>query len=62
MLTASAARVRFPVMEPHHPSVSCHSVAAVHIKELEGLTARIYNFALGLLGGKNKKRKIGNRY
>ena len=43
--------VRFPVAEPHHLSVSCHAVAAVHIEELEGLTTRIYNHAVGLWEG-----------
>ena len=50
-LTTSVALVCFPVMEPHHPSVSRHAVAADH-NELEGLTTRICNDALGLWGGK----------
>ena len=54
-LTASAAQVCFPVMEPHHLSVSCHAVTVAHIEELEGLTTRIYNHALGLWGEKKKK-------
>ena len=41
-------------MEPHHPSVSCHAVAAAHI-ELEQLTARIYNCALGHWGEKEEE-------
>ena len=28
----SAARARLPVVEPHHPSVSCHTVVAAHVK------------------------------
>src|SRR3712207_7806163 len=32
-----------------------------HIEELEGLTTRVYSHALGLWGGKKKKKKIGNR-
>ena len=44
-------------MEPHHPSVSCHVVVAAHIEELEGLTTRMYNHALGLWGGKKKKKE-----
>ena len=43
-------------MEPHHPSVSSHAVAASHIEEVEGLTTRIYNHVLGLWEGKRKKR------
>ena len=35
VLTASVAVVRFPVVEPHHMSVSCHAVVAGHIEELE---------------------------
>ena len=30
-------------------------MAASHIEELEGLTNRTYNYALGLLGEKNKE-------
>ena len=59
-LTASAAPVHFLVMEPHHPSVSSHAVAAAHREELEGLATRIYSYVLGLWGGK-KKRNIGKR-
>ena len=43
------------VAEPHQLSVSCHAVAAAHIEELEGLTTRIYNHAVGLWGGKKRK-------
>ena len=39
---------------------SGHAEVASHMAEQEGLTTRIYNYALGLWGGK-KKRKIGNR-
>ena len=56
--TALVAWVHFPIIEPHHPSVSCHAVVVVHTEELEGLTTRIYNHALGwLLGGKKRKHK-----
>ena len=30
----------------------------VHIEELEGLMARIYNYVLGLWGGKKKRRRL----
>ena len=56
-LTTSGARVRFPVLEPHHLSVSCHAVAASHVQELEGLPTRIYNHALGLWGGERKEEE-----
>ena len=36
------AQVQFPVLEPHHLSVSSHAVVAAHIEEPEGLTTRIY--------------------
>ena len=50
------------VEDPHHLSVSSHPVVVAHIEELEGLTTRIYNHALGLWEGKEKKKsKIGNR-
>ena len=50
--------VCFLGVEPHHSSVSSHAVAVAHIEELEGLTTRKYNHALGLWGGKEKiKRK-----
>ena len=45
------AQVRFLVTEPHHLSVSCPAVVVAHIEELEGLTTRIYNHALGLWSG-----------
>ena len=47
-LSTSAAQVRFPVVEPHHPSVSCHVLAAAQIAELELLTTRMYNYILGV--------------
>ena len=37
----------------HHSS--SHAVAASHIEELEGITTRIYNYVLGLWGGKKKE-------
>ena len=46
----------FPVVEPHHSSVSCHAVAAVPTEELEGLTTRLYNHALGGFGAKKQKK------
>ena len=46
--------VRFLVAEPQHPSVSCHAVVVVHLEELEGLTTRIYNHALGIFGEAKK--------
>ena len=54
-LTASATQVHLPVVEPHHPSVSCRAVVVAHMEELEGLTTRIYNHALGLWGEKKKE-------
>ena len=60
-LTTSAAQVHCLVTEPHHSSVSGHAVVAAHIEELEGLRSRIYNYVLGLWGGKIKERKIGSR-
>ena len=51
-LAAPAASVQFLVAEPHHPPVSSHAVAAAHTEELEGFRTRIYNYALGLWGGK----------
>ena len=50
-----AAQVQFPGVETHHPSVSSRAVSAAHTEELEGLTTRIYNHALGLWGGKKNK-------
>ena len=46
-LTTLAAQVHFQVAKSHCPSVSGHAVAAAHIEELEGLTTRINNHALG---------------
>ena len=43
-----------PGCGPTHCS-SSHAVAASHLKELEGLTTRIYSYALGLWGGKEKQ-------
>ena len=51
------ACIHFLVMEQHHPSVSCPDVVAAHVKELEGLTTRIYSHALGLWGGAKRKKK-----
>ena len=53
-LTNSVARVQFPVMEPHHSSVSSHAVAVARIEELEGHTTRIYSYVPGLWGGKKR--------
>ena len=55
MRSTSAAQVWFPGVEPHHPSVSSHAMAVAHIEELEGLTTTIYNYALGLWGGKKRE-------
>ena len=52
--TAVAAWVLFLVVEPHHPSVSCHVMVVAHI-EPEPLITRIYNHVLGLWGGKKNK-------
>ena len=52
---ASAAQVPFPGTDLHHLPVSSHAEAAAHIEELEGLTTRIYNQALGL--GEEKKKE-----
>ena len=60
MVKVGHSQVQFPVMEPHHPSVSCQAVVAAHRKELEGLTTRIYNYILRFWGGGKKERKIGN--
>ena len=49
-----AAWVWFPGTEPHHSSVRSHTVAEAHIEELEGLTIRILNYALGIWGGKKR--------
>ena len=46
-LTTSVAQVHFPVAEPHHSSVSWHTVMVAHTEELEALTTKIYNYALG---------------
>ena len=46
-----------PVTEPHHLSVSSHTVVVAHIEELKGLATRIYNYALALWGG-GKKRSL----
>ena len=40
------------------PPVSSHAVAGAHIEKLEGLTTRIYNYLLGLWGGKKKNNSI----
>ena len=40
---------------PTHHS-SSHAVAASHIEELEGLTTRVYNYALVLWAGKKRGR------
>ena len=44
------------VVEPLHPSVSCHAVAAAHVEELDGFTTRTYNHELGLWGEKKRGR------
>ena len=56
-LTTSAARAQFLGAEPHCSSVGSHAVVVAHIEELEGLTARIYNYVLGLWGRKTKKER-----
>ena len=56
-LTTSAAWVHFPVVEPHHSSISCQAVVVAHTEELEGLATRIYNHAWGLWRGKKKLHK-----
>ena len=50
--------VNFWVADPHYPSVSCLAVAVAHGEELEELTARIHNRALGLWGGKEKRGRV----
>ena len=55
-LTTLVAWVPFPILEPQHLPVSCHTVAAAHIEEPEGLTTRIYNHAPGLWRGKEKMK------
>ena len=57
-LPTSAARVHFPVTEPHYLAVSCHAVAMAPIEEPEGLTIRIHNHALGIWGEKRKKGRL----
>ena len=51
------AQVRFPGMEPHHSSVSCHAVVAAHTEELEGLTTRIHNYVVGVWGGEKEREE-----
>ena len=36
------------IAEPDHSFVSSHAVVVAHVKELDGLTTRIYNYVLGL--------------
>ena len=55
VVTTMAAQGRFPVAEPHQPSVSSHAVVVAHVEELEGPTTRIYNHALGL--GEEKQKR-----
>ena len=55
--TTPAAQVCFLVVEPHHPSVSCHAVAAAHTEELERHITRIHNHVLGLWGEEKKKEE-----
>ena len=43
-LTTSVAWVHFLVMEPHHPSVSCHAVVVAPMEELEGFTIMHWGF------------------
>ena len=45
-------------MEPCHSSVSHPAVVAAHIEELEGLTSRIYNYALGFGEEKEKEKDL----
>ena len=52
------AQVRVPGAEPHHLSVSSHAVAVAHVEELEGLIARLYNYVLGLWGGKKSTGRL----
>ena len=47
----------FPGHGTTPPSVSGRAVVVAHIRELERLTTRIYNHALGLWGGKKKRKK-----
>ena len=55
-LPTSVFWVCFPVVEPHHLSVSCQAAAAAHIEELEGLITGIYTHT-GALG--RKKKEVG---
>ena len=51
----------FASSDPGHSSLS-HAEAASHIAQPEALTTRIYNYILGVLWEKTKKKKkIGNR-
>ena len=56
--TTSAARVRCPVMEPQHPTVSCHPVAVAHTEETEGLTTRTYNYVLEIWGVGGRRGRL----
>ena len=47
------AQVWLPGREPHYSSVRSHDVAAAHTEEI---ATRIYNYVLGLRGGKKEKR------
>ena len=47
-----------PITEPHSGSVSCHALVVAYIEEVEGLTTRIYNPALGLWGEKKEKSDL----
>ena len=61
--TCSASAAWIHCSDPGHGLThlsSGHAGAASHIKELKGYTTKIYNYVLGLWGGK-KKRKIGSR-
>ena len=42
---------------PHCSSVSSHAVVVTHIEELQGPTTRIYNYVLGLWGGRKRERE-----
>ena len=51
-LAARGSQVQILGVDLHYSSG--HAVEGSHTEELEGLTARIYNYVLGLWGEKNK--------
>ena len=57
MRSTSAAQVRFPGSEPHHPSVSCHAVAVAHIEDLEGPTTKCITLYQGFGEEKTEREK-----